>query len=158
MIRLLVVLTQDRKITYARARKHPAGHSCLNRPQNWQVVLRRQYTRRDPSSDPLASIPVSLPSRSPSPASGQASSPPASSTSPPREGSSDKDGEPSMHASGAHVSVQPIEDTRPRDWADLPMLIKLDSLHLLTEWQFQNVNRFRSTLKSDDETANWVSP
>jgi hypothetical protein len=63
-----------------------------------------------------------------------------------------------MHASGAHVSVQPIEDTRPRDWADLPMLIKLDSLHLLTEWQFQNVNRFRSTLKSDDETANWVSP
>ena len=48
-------------------------------------------------------------------------------------------------------------DSQSRDWNDLAMLEKLDSLHLLTEWQFQNPYRLRQLMKSDDETASWVS-
>jgi hypothetical protein len=36
------------------------------------------------------------------------------------------------------------------------MLAKLDSMHLLTEWQFQNPTRLRSLMKTDDEDATWV--
>jgi hypothetical protein len=44
----------------------------------------------------------------------------------------------------------------PTDWLDLPMLAKLDSMHRLTEWQFQNPTRLRTLMKSDDEDATWV--
>lgn len=59
--------------------------------------------------------------------------------------------------------VQPIKEESPpkeesKDWLDLPMLVKLDSMHLLTEWQFQNPIRLRTIMKSDDETATWVRP
>jgi hypothetical protein len=37
------------------------------------------------------------------------------------------------------------------------MLVKLDSIHLLMEWQFQNPQRLRTIMKNDDETALWVS-
>lgn len=51
-------------------------------------------------------------------------------------------------------------DSQPQgesqDWLDLPMLTKLDSIHLLTEWQFQNPQRFRTIMKDDDEVALWV--
>lgn len=43
-----------------------------------------------------------------------------------------------------------------KDWLTLPMLTKLDSLHHLTEWQFHNVNRLRTIMKDDDETAQWA--
>lgn len=56
----------------------------------------------------------------------------------------------------AQSPSEAVEDTRPQDWLDLPMLVKLDSMHALTEWQFHNVNRFRSTMRSDDEYASWV--
>jgi hypothetical protein len=47
-------------------------------------------------------------------------------------------------------------DEESKDWLSLPMLTKLDSLHLLTEWQFHNVNRLRTIMKDDDETALWA--
>jgi hypothetical protein len=47
-------------------------------------------------------------------------------------------------------------ETRPQHWADLGLMEKLDSLHLLIDWQFQNVTRFRRTVKSDGENAEWV--
>jgi hypothetical protein len=50
-----------------------------------------------------------------------------------------------------------LTQEEPKDWLDLPMLVKLDSLHLLTEWQFQNPQRLRTIMKNDDETALWVS-
>lgn len=59
-------------------------------------------------------------------------------------------------ASAAHPQTSGFEETRPQDWLDLPMLSKLDSLHTVAEWQFHNVNRFRSTMKSDDDYASWV--
>lgn len=49
------------------------------------------------------------------------------------------------------------ENEESTDWLDLPMLAKLDSMYLLTEWQFHNPIRLRSLMKTDDETAQWVS-
>jgi hypothetical protein len=49
-------------------------------------------------------------------------------------------------------------DNRDRkDWLDLPMLVKLDSMHAFVEWQFQNPMRLRTIMKNDDEVAEWVS-
>ncbi|KAJ7793738.1 hypothetical protein B0H14DRAFT_3497737 [Mycena olivaceomarginata] len=42
------------------------------------------------------------------------------------------------------------------DWVDLPMLAKLDLIHLLTEALFHNPTRIRSLMKSDDKAATWV--
>ena len=47
-------------------------------------------------------------------------------------------------------------DEASRDWFDLSMLEKLDSLHLLTEWQFNNPHRVRTTMRSDGDYAEWV--
>ncbi|KAI0312318.1 hypothetical protein OF83DRAFT_668150 [Amylostereum chailletii] len=47
----------------------------------------------------------------------------------------------------------PVQESK--DWFSLPMLTKLDSLHLLTEWQFQNTQRIRQLMKSDDDNASW---
>ena len=44
-----------------------------------------------------------------------------------------------------------------KNWLDLSMLEKLDSLHLLTEWQFQNPHRLRSLMKDDGDHGLWVS-
>lgn len=44
------------------------------------------------------------------------------------------------------------------DWFDLPMLVKLDSMHTVAEFQFQNPTRLRTIMKSDDEFATWVRP
>lgn len=52
---------------------------------------------------------------------------------------------------------EPVPDQESRDWTELSMLEKLDSLHLLMEWQFQNPYRLRQIMKSDDELASWVS-
>lgn len=43
-----------------------------------------------------------------------------------------------------------------KDWLELPMLTKLDSLHSLMEWQFQNPMRLRTLMRNDDEDASWV--
>jgi len=42
------------------------------------------------------------------------------------------------------------------DWFELPMLAKLESMHTIAEWQFQNPTRLRMVMKSDDEYATWV--
>ena len=57
--------------------------------------------------------------------------------------------------SSVEHDVIPQEESK--DWLQLPMLTKLDSMHLLVEWQFQNTHRLRSIMKDDDETAQWVS-
>lgn len=43
-----------------------------------------------------------------------------------------------------------------KDWSDLSFLEKLDSIHTVMEWHFQNPLRFRQTMRSDDEEASWV--
>lgn len=49
------------------------------------------------------------------------------------------------------------EEAESRNWLDLSMLEKLDSLHLLTEWQFQSPHRLRSLMKDDGDHGLWVS-
>lgn len=49
------------------------------------------------------------------------------------------------------------EPEKPIDWFNLPLLVKLETIHTLAEWQFQNPNRLRTIMKSDDDTASWVS-
>ncbi|TFY54256.1 hypothetical protein EVG20_g9778, partial [Dentipellis fragilis] len=76
--------------------------------------------------------------------------------------------EPSF--SSAETELQSIkEETRPssmekadadysqesKDWLQLSMLEKLDSMWLLTEWQFQKPQRVRQLMKDDDDTAQW---
>jgi hypothetical protein len=56
-------------------------------------------------------------------------------------------------------STEPLQESKqlPQiDWLDLPIVKKLDSLHTLMEWQFQNPNRLRTQMKDDDEDAQWV--
>jgi hypothetical protein len=67
-----------------------------------------------------------------------------------------EDREASLSRQTSALPEPGCEDLRPQDWTDLPTSTKLDCLHLLTEWQFQNVSRFRQTMKSDDEHADWV--
>jgi hypothetical protein len=56
------------------------------------------------------------------------------------------------------VDPAPDQDASElRDWHDLPMLLKLDSMNILVEWMFHNPHRIRFIMKDDDETAQWVS-
>lgn len=48
------------------------------------------------------------------------------------------------------------EQQTSKNWFELPMLEKLESMHTLVEWQFQNPTRLRTIMKSDDEFASWV--
>lgn len=50
-----------------------------------------------------------------------------------------------------------IPTAESKNWLDLSMQEKLDSMHLLTEWQFQTPQRLRSIMKDDGEHARWVS-
>ena len=43
-----------------------------------------------------------------------------------------------------------------RDWADLSMMEKLECMHTVMEWHFQNPLRLRTLMRSDDEYASWV--
>ncbi|TFY83027.1 hypothetical protein EWM64_g983 [Hericium alpestre] len=49
---------------------------------------------------------------------------------------------------------EPVEESK--DWLQLPMLEKLNSMWLLTEWQFHKPARLRQLMKDDDETAQWI--
>ena len=59
-----------------------------------------------------------------------------------------------------HHQIVDENDSTEKDtsinWLHLPMLSKLDSMHTLVEWQFQNPARLRNIMKSDDESALWV--
>ena len=56
---------------------------------------------------------------------------------------------------GVDAQTIPPPD-EPKDWFELPLLTKLDTLHLLTEWQFQNPHRLRTIMKDDGDAAQWV--
>ena len=60
----------------------------------------------------------------------------------------------SRSAANEDVALQFEGETR--DWFELSLSEKLDSLYLLTEWQFQNPHRLRQLMKDDDELAQWV--
>ena len=141
------------------------------RSDNWQTVLRKQYMKRDPESNPFGSDPqfmssnvtnpavllsdakTALPNAAPGstqfsralPKTTAASNAPDCENMPDEPGLQDPNGE--QHVAG---------DYDYKNWCELPMLVKLDSMYLLSEWQFQNPLRLRSIMKGDDETACWV--
>lgn len=157
MQRLLYILSYDRKVSL----------------DNWQTVLRKQYNKRDPLANPIGSEPAQLSrgSRLSSIAvEGEDASVavkedvqgadytrdslPRASVPPPwpavdKASSSEQAEEPAQQN-----NVQNFNELA-KDWLDLPMLVKLDSMHLLVEWQFQNPMRLRNLMKFDDEGATW---
>ncbi|KAH8981590.1 hypothetical protein EDB86DRAFT_3086957 [Lactarius hatsudake] len=164
--RLLVTATQDRKLSL----------------ENWQTALRKQYNKRDPDLNPIGPEPVvRLSTSAPgSPASDdddedKANMGPSSGLllgdapqadtlkhddqivdARPRDSSNEVNlDEIKVESTCAATTPEPEPQEESKDWLTLPMLTKLDSLHLLTEWQFHNVNRLRTIMKDEDETAQW---
>ncbi|KAF9223586.1 hypothetical protein BS17DRAFT_780857 [Gyrodon lividus] len=171
MQRLLITVTQDRKITV----------------DNWQNALRRQYSRRDPEANPIGPMSQTQPFLAES--SRASTAPPVRShlsSEAPLDEENDKDSgaperdhsaevpslddpsddveglaEDPQHKRGTTVEIQEtVPDTleepeKQINWLDLPMFTKLESLHTLVEWQFQNAHRLRQQMKSDDEQAAW---
>ncbi|KAJ7650573.1 hypothetical protein FB45DRAFT_888155 [Roridomyces roridus] len=101
---------------------------------NWQATLRKQHKRRDPASNPIGPEPEAGPRF--------------------RYESVSADTPTRREHPGDEEKQVEAED-RQLDWRQLPMLAKLDSMHLLTEWQLHNPTRFRTLMKSDDEDASW---
>lgn len=66
------------------------------------------------------------------------------------------DGTEGEDTQGPSDQPQVEDQEESKNWLDLPMLTKLDSMHILTEWQFQNPTRLRTLMRTDDETATWV--
>ncbi|KAG1717855.1 uncharacterized protein EDB91DRAFT_1188088 [Suillus paluster] len=172
MTRLLVTLTQDRKISI----------------DNWQTALRKQYMRRDPDANPIGPIQqiyvnVAESSRAstapplPSETAEELVQEEAKKNVAHEDGASvdgdavpddsadaveDKSEEPKIDESKDEVvassseALQDSEELQQQiDWLDLPTIKKLESLHTLIEWQFHNPNRLRTQMKDDDENAQW---
>jgi hypothetical protein len=150
---------------------------------NWQSALRKQYARRDPGANPIGFEPKKINLKysfeplevkdEPRASSfdtptGESSVPPGGSVDseqqifvpPAQSDDGDNSSRPLEGQQSEHIQDSAQTDEGPselKDWFELPMLTKLDSLNLLTEWQFHNPNRIRSIMKDDDETAQWVS-
>ncbi|KAJ7202501.1 hypothetical protein B0H12DRAFT_1162635 [Mycena haematopus] len=161
MSRLLFILSYDRKVS-------------LN---NWQSALRKQHNRRDPTSNPIGPEPhtgahgpryryESVSIDDPTATAVDATLEPAEDITEADDGLAASEKAAFSSGSRAHTEekttsapdLDPQEEEEKqdtKDWLDLPMLVKLDSMHLLTEWQFQNPTRLRTLMKSDDEDATW---
>lgn len=155
----------------------------MSSSDSWQNVLRRQYQRRDPEASPIGLMGRSKrfiveSSRASTAPSGALSEVPPDeqerdngslecgrSTTPTSPGNVVRV-EGSMGGPD-HISVTKVEEDdissetleqpeKQVDWLDLSMPAKLESLHTLTEWQFQNPHRLRQQMKTDDEQATWV--
>ncbi|KDQ59209.1 hypothetical protein JAAARDRAFT_33945 [Jaapia argillacea MUCL 33604] len=162
MYRLLYTLTLDKKLTL----------------ENWQTSLRKQYFKRKPEANPLGPEPqVASPSPSPEPPSRLPSQANeldiADPLTPPKAEDVDTvldapttlivEEDISQEANGS--TIDPVEDKvadlspeESKDWLDLPMVAKLDSLHILAEWQFDNALRLRSLMKMDGEDDWRIEP
>lgn len=155
----------------------------MSRTDSWQNVLRRQYQRRNPEASPIG-LPAR--SQHFIVESSRASTAPLGAVYevPPNETEREDESSQKRNQSAAPSVDNPdsvvrdddlLEDQGPisttkfeeedesldapekqLDWLDLSMLAKLESLHTLAEWQFQNPNRVRQQMKTDDEQATWV--
>lgn len=148
-------------------------------PDSWQNVLRRQYQRRNPEASPIGLI---TRSKYFTVESSRASTPPLGTLSEADEQERVNEFQEPDHSTMApseavgvessvddpeHVSATKVEEEdassetlevpdKQLDWLHLSMLAKLESLHTLAEWQFQNPHRLRQQMKNDDEQATWV--
>ena len=145
----------------------PFFSNCHISIDNWQTALRKQYNKRDPQANPLGPEPkISTLSNQEDIiqlVEGEASSlvvdtPALTSCSTPYTGGfDDRDAKLARpHQKLDKNDSYSSEKDTSIDWLHLPMLSKLDSMHALIEWQFQNPARLRNIMKSDDESALWV--
>ncbi|KAF6757139.1 hypothetical protein DFP72DRAFT_248163 [Ephemerocybe angulata] len=159
MQRLLFTLSYDRKIS----------------ADNWQNALRRQYDRRNPEANPLGS-PSTVHTANNSRYSsvlkeeeedvkqengeekekeeGVEHDAEEAEAGGSNTASKEEEAEPKKKG-GRAVSI--VEEKTTVDWSELTMEQKLETLHTLLEWQFQNPARLRGIMKSDDESATWRS-
>lgn len=191
MQRLLYTLSYDRKVTCVSIchRNLLPCRIFLPSLDNWQSALRKQYMKRDPSSNPLGPEPTDAKAHAkgefaddqPAPLvkadaiekfAGEVDDEYTSEQSSATRQSSPADiaqktdscfdhAKDSHPVSSSNVRNSDSEDREMGqqlsiDWFSLPMVIKLESMHTLVEWQFQNVTRLRTIMKSDDEFASWV--
>ncbi|KZS92587.1 hypothetical protein SISNIDRAFT_122053 [Sistotremastrum niveocremeum HHB9708] len=131
-VRLLTCLTHDRKIG----------------PHNAPTILYRQYLRRSPESLPslMTTVPPPRAKRE------------LSSLAPSHEGDAEVDEE--QKDDTKQEEIEEPEDVVDEyvekiDWPSLELDRKLDILHDLCEWHFQNPTRLRLSMKDDDEFAAW---
>ncbi|KAK0204592.1 hypothetical protein DFS33DRAFT_1258860 [Desarmillaria ectypa] len=163
MQRLLYTLSYDRKVT----------------SNNWQTALRKQYYKRDPAANPIGPEPFPSASKSYTRTTSLATPDPQSRAKtedsevvdkvknetpamsiPPEEFKSDagiNEETVKFETSAMEELAQEEgqEQEESKDWLELSMLEKLDSMYLLMEWQFQNATRLRTLMKSDDDLATW---
>lgn len=147
------------------------AHTSKLSLDNWQTALRKQYFKRDPQANPLGGdVPMDRYSKSveplaltPGPKSeaddvndlgGSEDAPPSDEQTQEHKATTPADSIPLPAVKQTSVSISGGEGVK--DWLQLPMLEKLESMHLLAEWQFQNPTRLRQIMKSDDEAATWV--
>ncbi|KAH8831589.1 hypothetical protein DL96DRAFT_1778640 [Flagelloscypha sp. PMI_526] len=78
------------------------------------------------------------------------------STSPEQPAANDPSKQEPIHANSApkHEDEE-MEVEESKDWFDLDMPAKLDSLHLLTEWQFHNATKLRQMMHAGDGELDW---
>ncbi|TFK70279.1 hypothetical protein BDN72DRAFT_877858 [Pluteus cervinus] len=133
MQRLLYALTYDKKIG----------------PDTWQNVLRKQYQKRHPLANPIGS-------GTPLPLSREDLDSPASDDEKvAREGKPDGEGDQGSaeQARDTPFSQSECPPQNHKDWNVLPLLTKLDSLYLVTEWLFQNPTRIKTLMRVEEEDA-----
>lgn len=154
--------------------------------ETWQTALRKQYLKRDPEANPIGVEPqprrtvsrattadsevkventdgeldasakqsTDLPDGEVA-AEGESQTPVQQDDAPGDEGEAGQSTQVNGKAEEVAIEEEKPE-AEPIDWADLSMLEKLDSIHTVTEWHFQNPLRLRSVMRSDDEYASWV--
>ncbi|KAH6913234.1 hypothetical protein BKA70DRAFT_1558612 [Coprinopsis sp. MPI-PUGE-AT-0042] len=156
MQRLLFTLTYDRKISL----------------ENWQNAMRKQYDKRDPDANPLGPPLIVTTSHSrQSPAAPVVEEKPSDLMDVDEKPDTEShNGLASGPPSTRHQTEEPplVEGNQGQDedekdvpqtveWSELDMNQKLDAMHTLVEWQFQNPLRLRQIMKSDDDLASWRS-
>lgn len=152
----------------------------INSVDNWQTALRKQYNKRDPFANPIGPDP-STNSRNEENDHDSSEENKAEHMDTFIHKYDARSQETSALTTPSSIEVIPSNSTRHSsvsedrhalepasdikgkgiqqwsiDWFDLPMLAKLESLHTLAEWHFQNPTRLRMIMKSDDDFATWV--
>lgn len=136
---------------------------------NWQTGLRRQYLRRDPENNPLGWEAEASSKRERE--SVRQNRQLSTDSMDGADAGSSRNTDVQDHANGDEAtspneaeaedsskeeSEAEIEVEQPKDWTDLSMLEKLNVMHTLIEWHFQNPLKLRNTMRNDDEHASWV--
>ena len=159
--------------TYPRQEDHvrksillPHDHLTPSfRTDNWQSSLRRQYARRDPSSNPIGFEPKKvnqkyiLEPEDPQQSASVSVEPEQTDSRAPSEYKAHHRPKDELDDDSPPVAglASDLEASELREWHDLPIISKLNSMNLLIEWMFHNPHRIRSIMRDDDETAQWVS-